>query len=44
MLVDGCLVNAVHDVDLQRVQVRHDLVALGTGVFGNVPLMLPVGS
>lgn len=38
------LVDAVHDVDLQGVQVRKDLVTLGTGVFGNIPLMLPVGT
>ncbi len=41
---DGGLVDAVHDVDLQGVQVWQDLVALGTGVFGNVPLMLPVST
>lgn len=40
----GGLVDAVHDVDLQGVQVRQDLVALGTGVFGNIPLMLPVST
>lgn len=40
---DGRLVDAVHDVNLQRVQVRQDLVALGTGVFGNVSL-LPVST
>lgn len=41
---DGGLVDAVHDVDLQGVQVWQDLVALGTGVFGNIPLMLPISS
>lgn len=41
---DGGLVDAVHDVDLQGVQVRQDLIALGTGVFGNIPLMLPVST
>lgn len=40
---DGGLVDAVHDVDLQRVQVWQDLVALGAGVFGNVSL-LPVST
>lgn len=38
------LVDAVHDVNLQRVQIREDRVTLGTGVFGNAPLILPVGS
>lgn len=38
------LVDAVHDVDLQRVQVWQDLIALGTSMFGNVPLVLPVSS
>lgn len=40
----GGLVDAVHDMDLQRVQVWQDLIALGTGVFGNVALMLPVST
>lgn len=33
------LVDAVHDVDLQGVQVWKDLVAFGAGVFGNVALV-----
>lgn len=41
---DRGLVDAVHDVDLQGVQVRQDLVALGAGVFRDVPLMLPVST
>lgn len=41
---DGGLVDAVHDVDLQGVQVGQDLVALGAGVLRNVPLLLPVGT
>lgn len=48
VVVDACnnggLVDAVHDVDLQGVQVGQDLIALGTGVFGNIPLMLPVST
>lgn len=40
---DGGLVDAVHDVDLQGVQVWQDLIALGTGVFRNIPL-LPVST
>lgn len=34
--------DAVHDVDLQGVQVWQDFVALWTGVFRNIPLMGPV--
>lgn len=41
---DGGLVDAVHDVDLEGVQVRQDLVALGTGMLRNVPVMLPVST
>lgn len=37
------LVDAVHDVDLQGVQVWKDLVAFGAGVFRNVALV-PVGT
>lgn len=40
----GFLDDAVHDVDLQGVQVWQDLIALWTGVFGNIPLMMPVSS
>lgn len=36
---DGGLVDAVHDVDLQGVQVWEDLTALRAGVFGNVVLV-----
>lgn len=32
-------VDAVHDVNLQRVQVWQDLTTFGTGVFGDVPLL-----
>lgn len=40
---DGGLVDAVHDVDLQGVQVWKDLAALRAGVFGNV-VLVPVGT
>lgn len=44
MLSGWGLVDAVHDVNLQSVQIREDLITLGTGVFRNAHRILPVGS
>lgn len=41
---DARLVDAVHDVDLQGVQVWKDLITLGTRVLRDIPLMLPVST
>lgn len=41
---DARLVDAVHDVDLQGVQVWKDLITLGTRMLRDIPLMLPVST
>lgn len=41
---DARLVDAVHDVDLQGVQVWKDLITLGARVLRDIPLMLPVST